>query len=360
GDGLLIYYESTSTLLEDEKFPSILESIVKASSACIQEYSTVMLKKATIKEKAAGAPFQLGISIGSGYLYDFNYKVKNKGDEEDFEIHDIGSIDLTYVFRLNKFANPEGIVVDSSLYEDFKGVFEGVDVFRPKRKLIDAAFGEKVIYTSRQVMISEEETETDIVLQAYRALGRFSINVCNQIIKREIDTKTFPLAAPPSMRFMLFKCNDKIIEEVYNLYKGHEDGKKSTFDTKPVDEIKRDDQYPLLFYECYYEKKIVYFAYGNRYIRNVEKYIAESRKRFYLDLDDEHAKELFAGFEMRPSSALAIPILGKQKDNVNWILILDTEEAKAFKQTFFGALGVAVETFFDDQIRGIIETPNNL
>lgn len=352
GDGLLIYYISNSTLSDDSRFQPLLRNIVTASISCVSEYHDEMVKKSNNKERTEGKRFQLGISIGSGYLYDFHYEDENK----NLKISDIGSIDLTYVFRLNKFANPEGIVVEHYLYEAFKAVFDELGVFTPKRKLIDDAFGERLIFSSKEVSISDEETD---LLRAYRELGKFSINVCNDMIMREIDNATFTFDVPPAIRFMLFKCDGKFIEEVYNLYVNLEGGSKSIFPIKPVEEIRKSGKYPFLIYECYYERDIVYFAYKSRYIKDVDKYIAESKDRYSLEISDAEARDLFNTFYMRPSSAIAIPILDKQDKEVRWILALDSEETRVFKKSFFGFLGVSIRAFFNTHIRDVLEATDN-
>lgn len=358
GDGLLIYYISAG-LSGDSRFENLLKQIINASVSCINDYHTEMQKKTTIKERAEGKRFQLGISIGSGYVHDFHYEDINK--TIDPPIDDIGSIALTYVFRLNDLAEPEGIVVERHLYEAYKQIFDEFNVFTQKRKHIDEAFSKRLIYVSKEVVISDEETDS---LRAFRALGEHSIYECTEIIKHEIHkkitgkTRSYKFDAPPKIRFMLFRCNYKsrMIEEVYSLYGGYEGGKKDSFDMKTIDAIKKENKYPFLVFECFYEKEIVYFGYVNRYITDVDGYIAESRKKFYLAGSDEEVKNLLSHFNMQPSSGLAIPILGNQKDEeVEWILVLDSEETNVFKKLFFDYLGVSIRSFFNSQIKNTLE-----
>jgi hypothetical protein len=339
GDGFLIYYKSKSNLRDDPNFENLLKGVVSASVECISGYNNEMHGRSP-KGPAKDRKYQLGISIGSGYLYDFHYEAKS------IEIEDVGSIDLTYVFRLNQFAKPEGIVVEENLYESYKDIFDQCTSFKSKRKRIDNVFGEKLIYISKEVEIGDEEND---LFQTYRMLGDFSVKACKDIIRLEIAKKKLALSAPPEIRFMLFKCDGKDIQEAYNLYINLAGGKPSTFPVLSRDEVKKDEKYPHLIYKCYYEKEIAYFSYSVRYVKNTDRYIQETRREFYVAIDDPKIREFFDNLSLKPSSALAIPILDKGGD-VRWIVALDTEETRVFKESFFDHLGLSIRTFFETQI----------
>lgn len=355
GDGLLIYYSSTTTLSEDSRFENLLKSILTASFSCISKYDEVMRGKSP-RDNDESRKYQLGISIGSGYLYDFEYKIAENKIET---IEDIGSLDLTYVFRLNKFAHPEGLVVESHLYEAYRKTFDQCGVFTSKRKTIDEAFGNRLIYVSKEVILVEDEGD---ITRAYRDLGEYSVQACRDIIKNEIKKKKYGFAVPPEIRFMLFKCESKSIDEVFSLYPGGLIGsKKDNFPIGTIDEIKAADgiRYPHLIYECYYERQIVFFAYSHRYIRNTKDYIEETTQRFYIKKDSSEIDEFFESFTLKPSSALAIPIFDSTGVHVKWIIALDSVETKVFKTTFYDHLGTNIGTYFDYQLRKILENADS-
>ncbi|MHB9141796.1 MAG: hypothetical protein ACYC25_07985 [Paludibacter sp.] len=360
GDGILIYYVSLyENLRNDQGFEDVLRSSIKASFTCVNEYSKKMPGYSP-SDTPASNKHRLGISMGSGYVYDFEYK-----DKEEKLFKDIGSLDLTYVFRLNKFASPEGVVVSNSLYDNYKSIFEEFGPFSQKRKFIDDAFEERVIYVSKDVAISDDEGD---IRKAYRKFGKYSIESCKEAMRLEIKKgkRYFPYEAPPPLRFMLFKCNKNKIEEVFNIYPDRLEGAKmDTFDLHEDDimEVQVDDKivikYPHLIYECYYKQQTVFFAYTHQYIENTATYIKETKERFYVNIHDDKIKDFFESFTLIPSSALAIPIFDNKKE-VKWIVALDAVETRAFKTSFYNYLGGAIRSYFETELRKTLEGSDSL
>ncbi len=362
GDGILIYYVSQyENLRNDEKFEDVLRSSIKAVFACVSDYN-VKMQGISPNETPGSNKHRLGVSIGNGHIYDFEFKDK----EGKLAVNDIGSIDLTYVFRLNKFADPEGIVVSSNLYANYKGIFEEFGTFSQRRKFIDEAFEERIIYVSKEVAISDDEGD---ITKAYRNFGEYSIESCKEVMRLEIQKGKgyFPYEAPPPLRFMLFKCHKNHIEEVFNIYPGGLEGaKKDTFDLHEGDKMVVGDKikYPHLLYECYYEKRTVFFAYTHQYIKGKETYIKETKERFFVDIHEDKIYKFFEGFALIPSSALAIPIFDNNPDiskrEVKWIVALDAVETRAFKKTFYSILGGAIRSFYETQLRKTLEGSDSL
>ncbi len=204
-----------------------------------------------------------------------------------------------------------------------------------------------------EVEIKDEKGDTT---ESYKRLGEHAVNICKAMMKAEIQKGHYPYNAPPDVRLLLFKCHDEHIEEVFNIYPGGvESPNKDTFDILPKDKVEINGKYPLLFFECYYKKEIVYFAYGNKYIRNKQKYIEATKERFYVQVNEDKVDEFFEHFPLKPSSGLAIPIFDSRHEVVEWIGEMESVATKVFNMRFYDQLGTAIAIYFDDEIRETLE-----